>query len=320
VSSYFRLNSCDFNAILYKTHIEQKKGIVGMDELRVPDQQDEGNTTPSERIASSIVEQYYDEEAQIEWQRLERHRMEYAITMRALTDYLPPAPQAVLDDGGGPGRYTLALSTLGYQVTLFDLSRSNLNFARQKALESEISVHQYIHGNALDLSPLAPKSFSAILLLGPLYHLQTESERQRAVHEAWRVLRPGGLIFAAFVTRFAGFRDLAKSSPFTLSERRAEWEEILRTGIYHAGQGVGFTDAYFAHPSEIRPLMEESGFETLDLIGCEGIIARNEDQINLLTGEAWQAWVDLNYRLGKEPSLHGAADHLLYVGRKIDAG
>jgi hypothetical protein len=26
--------------------------------------------------------------------------------------------------------------------------------------------------------------------------------------------------------------------------------------------------------------------------------------------------VDLNYRLGHEPSLHGAADHLLYVGRK----
>lgn len=84
---------------------------------------------------------------------------------------------------------------------------------------------------------------------------------------------------------------------------------------YRAGQGVGFTDAYFAHPAEIRPLMEETGFVTLDLIGCEGIIAANEEQINQLAGEAWQAWVDLNYRLGKEASLYGASDHLLYVDK-----
>jgi S-adenosylmethionine-dependent methyltransferase len=295
------------------------KGIIGVDELRVPDQQDEGDTASAECMASSVVEQYYDEESQIEWHRLERHRMEFAITMRVLSDYLPPAPQVVLDDGGGPGRYTLALSRLGYQVTLLDLSQGNLNFARQKAHENGVSVHQYVHGNALDLSSFASKSFGAVLLLGPLYHLHSEFERRQAVSEARRVLRSGGLIFAAFVTRFAGLRDLAKSSPSTLFEKRAEWEEILQTGVYRAGQGVGFTDAYFAHPAEIRPLMEEVGFETLDLIGCEGIIARNEEQVNLLTGEAWQTWVDLNYRLGKEPSLYGAADHLLYVGRKTEA-
>jgi ubiquinone/menaquinone biosynthesis C-methylase UbiE len=291
-----------------------------MDELRLSDLQNEKDTAPPERMASSVVEQFYDAEVQMEWERLEQHRMEFAITMRALTDYLPAVPQAILDDGGGPGKYTLALSKLGYQVTLLDLSQRNLNVARQKAHESEISIHQYIHGNALDLSSLDAKSFNAVLLLGPLYHLHTESERQQAVREAWRVIRPGGLIFAAFITRFAAFRELAKVSPSTFFEKRAEWEEILQTGIYRVGPGFSFTDAYFAHPSEIRPLMEEAGFETLDLIGCEGIVARNEEQVNLLTGEAWQAWVDLNYRLSKEPSLYGAADHLLYVGRKAEAG
>ena len=274
------------------------------------------NTFSHELIETSTIELYYNEDAQIEWQRLERHRMEFAITMYALTDYLPSGPQTVLDVGGGPGRYALALSSLGYQVTLLDLSQSNLNFAQQKACESNLSIQQYIHGNVLRLSSLHVGMFDAVLLLGPLYRLLSLQERQQALREAWQVLRPGGIIFVAFVTRYAAFRNLAKSSPLTLLKQPTEWEEILRTGIYRAGQGVGFTDAYFAHPSEIRPLMEEMNFETLNLIGCEGIIARNEEQVNQLSGEAWQAWVNLNYKLGQESSLYGAADHLLYIGKK----
>ncbi len=294
--------------------LNERKSCV--DKVEFPNQQDEGSTTPNEQTMISTVEHFYDEDALIEWQRLDRHRMEFAVTMRALNDHLPSAPQTVLDIGGGPGRYALALSSLDYQVTLLDLSQSNLNFARQKARESNLSIQQYVHGNALHLSTLYLGVFDAVLLLGPLYHLLTYQERQQAVREAWQVLCPGGLIFAAFVTRYAAFRDLATNSPLTLLEQRTVWEEILRTGVYHAGQGVGFTDAYFAHPGEIKPFMEEMSFETLNLVGCEGIIARNEEQVNQLSGEAWQAWVKLNYQLGKEPSLHGAADHLLYVGRK----
>jgi len=54
----------------------------------------------------------------------------------------------------------------------------------------------------------------------------------------------------------------------------------------------------------------------LDLIACEGVISMIEEKVNDLTGELWQAWVELNYRLGKDPTLHGATEHLLYVGRK----
>lgn len=280
--------------------------------------QQNGKDTEQQEESISNIEQYYDEVPLIEWQRLERHRMEFAVTQRTLTDYLAPAPLAILDNGGGPGRYALDLSARGYQVTLLDLSQANLHFAQKKAREREIALQHYIHGNALDLSSFESQSFDAVLLLGPLYHLQEEYLRQRAVREALRVLRPGGLVFAAFITRYAAFRDLAKHAPLTLIERKYEWEKIMRTGIYHGGSGVGFTDAYFAHPDEICPLFEEEGFVSLDLIGCEGVLSQLEEQVNQLSGEDWQAWVDVCYRLGKEPSLHGGADHLLYVGKKFD--
>jgi hypothetical protein len=70
---------------------------------------------------------------------------------------------------------------------------------------------------------------------------------------------------------------------------------------------AGFTSAYFA---------DSEGFETLDFIACEGVVSMIEEKVNELTSEVFDAWVELNYKLGKDPSVHGAAEHLLYVGRK----
>ncbi len=56
-----------------------------------------------------------------------------------------------------------------------------------------------------------------------------------------------------------------------------------------------------------NPLMEKEGFETLDLIACEGVVSMIEEMVNELADELWQAWVDLKYRLGKDPMVHGAA-------------
>ena len=91
-------------------------------------------------------------------------------------------------------------------------------------------------------------------------------------------------------------------------------ESILTTGI-HDREGI-FTKAYFAHPADIAPFMESAGLTTLQVVGCEGIVAGHEAHVNSQTGEVWERWVELNYRLGKDPASHGAADHLLYIGQK----
>ena len=62
--------------------------------------------------------------------------------------------------------------------------------------------------------------------------------------------------------------------------------------------------------------MEGCGLRTLRLVGCEGVLAGHEGKVSELTGEAWEVWVDLNYELGQDPALHGASDHLLYVGEQ----
>ena len=262
------------------------------------------------------VEAFYNAQARGEWERLERHRTEFAVTLRVLGEHLPRPPARILDVGGGPGRYAIELTKQGYEVTLFDLSKACLALAEEKALEAGVKLAGVEQGNAVDLSRFADASFDAVLLMGPLYHLLEEDDRRRAVQEARRVLKPNGLIFAAFITRYAPIRWAAKYEPEWILKHRGRLEQLLASGALPAHPEGGFTDAYFIHPREVRPLMEGEGFETLDLIACEGVVSMIEEKVNALSGELWEAWVELNYRLGRDPSVHGAAEHLLYVGRK----
>jgi ubiquinone/menaquinone biosynthesis C-methylase UbiE len=263
------------------------------------------------------IQSFYDNNAQREWERLERHRTEFAVTLRAIHEYLPPPPARILDVGGGPGRYSIALAQEGYNVTLFDLSPGLLEFARSKAAEVGADIKEYAQGNALDLSRFPDHSFDAVLLMGPLYHLADLQDRRHAVREAYNALKPSGLIFAAFITRYAGIRWSAKYMPNWVLERAGEREALLATGKNIPPPNAGFVDSYFAHPSEIEALMRQAGFRTVDMLACEGVISMIDEQVNTLTGDAWETWVELNYRLGKDPSVHGAAEHILYIGKAL---
>lgn len=264
----------------------------------------------------SHVQNFYDENVQSEWERLGvRHRTEFAVTLRALREFLPPAPARVIDIGGGPGRYALALAEAGYSVTLLDLSERNLAFAREKSRETGIKLEGVFQKNALDLSSFPTESFDAALLMGPLYHLWQESERLQALREARRLLRPGGLVFASFISRFAAFQDAAAKGFAWVLEKPELNEKLLATGI-NIGATDGFTDAYFAHPDEVIPLGEAAGFETLLRLGVEGMVGGHETYVNSLEGKDFEIWADLNYRIGKDPAAIGASEHILYIGKK----
>jgi ubiquinone/menaquinone biosynthesis C-methylase UbiE len=200
-----------------------------------------------------------------------------------------------------------------------DLSEGCLQLAQKKSQEEGVDLAGYLRGNAIDLHRFKDASFDVVLLMGPLYHLLDTDGRDRAVKETHRVLKQNGLMFATFITRYAPLRWSAKSEPEWLSQGK----ELLETGVWRPSATgipsrarVGFTNSYFAHPIEVRPLMKRNGFEDLDLIGCEGAVSMIEEKINELKGDEFDSWVDLNYRLGKDPGLHGAAEHLLYIGRK----
>ena len=265
----------------------------------------------------NTVESFYDSNAQTEWERFDRHKMEFAITKRALAEHLPPPSARILDCGGGPGRYAIHLAKLGYEVTLLDLSQGNLSLAREKAAEHGAAVADFIHGNALDLSRFADASFDAVLLMGPLYHMVEQSDRDRAVREAVRVLKPGGPLFAGFITFYAPLRDsIAKGYLRDFYEKPDELAGLMD---HQRNAGEGFTEAWFAKPSQVIPWLESLGLRTRAMLAVEGVASGHEQHMNALDEDAFEFWADLTYLFSTDPHLWGAADHLLWVGEDLNA-
>jgi len=264
------------------------------------------------------VRKSYESNVEKEWARLERHRTEFALTARALEKFMQPA-SCVLDSGSGPGRYSLLLAALGHKVTLLDISQENLKFAQAKAQEQGVRFKECVCASATDMSMFEDESFDAVLLMGPLYHLLDASDRSRCLRETRRILRRGGLVFATFLICYASLRDAAKYNPEWLVDYSDDAKRILEGGIYtfEGRENPPFTDFWSVHPSKAADIMEEAGFETQTLLAQEGLVSLIDEKVNLLQGEAWEAWVDLNYRCAQDPTIHGAAEHLLYVGRRI---
>jgi hypothetical protein len=92
---------------------------------------------------------------------------------------------------------------------------------------------------------------------------------------------------------------------------------MLDTGVLMPrGEQSSTFVAYGARPTEVQPLLTGAGFELVSLLGVEGLASMIEDNLNALTGPAWELWSDLNCRVASDPSLHGAVEHLLAVAVK----
>jgi SAM-dependent methyltransferase len=259
------------------------------------------------------VQRLYDAAPANEWIRMDRHRTEFAVTQRALQEYLPPSPARILDCGGGPGRYAVELARQGYQVVLFDLSAGNLALAQEKATEAGVALI-CVQGDALDLGRFDAGEFDAVLLMGPLYHLLEEAERRQALAEARRVLKPGGPLFAAFITRYAAHRDCAARYPDLLLTQHSDYDRILKTGaLPPRDDGRTAFVAYFAHPAEVAPLCWGAGLEVATVLGVEGVVSAAEGEINKAEGSVWDAWTEVNWQIAADPCIHGGVEHLLVV-------
>lgn len=223
-----------------------------------------------------------------------------------------PADGVVYDIGGGAGVHATWLARRGYRVELFDPVLAHVAQAAA-ALEAPHGGPQFVveQGDARSI-PRDDASADVILLLGPLYHLVEASDRTRALGEANRLLKPGGLLIAAGVSRFSWLMDAYRHQIAASSEVQASIAFSLRTGRSNPDPSPGAFWAYFHRPDELTSEIAAAGFEDASVAGVEGFAWLLPDLDDLLASPSTsRALLDQLHTIENEPSMLGASAHLL---------
>ncbi len=263
-----------------------------------------------------IVREHYNQNPQGEFDRI-NGRAEFLLAMRFMKRYIKPS-DSVLDIGGGPGRYSLTLAKMGCDVTLFDLSPANVEFALAKATEEGVSINAHA-GDARYVDEIVSGTLDHILLMGPMYHLLEECDREKAIAACLKLLKPGGKIFVSFISIFGGIIFEMKHMPeLIISQTEAEVEyrkAFIQSKSYG---GDAFTRAYLIQPHDALSLMEKFPLKKLHFFGQEGLMSPCEDKIMQQPPEVIEGWLNLSEKVCERSDCISYSEHLMYIGEKVN--
>lgn len=246
-------------------------------------------------------------------------QIEYVRTQRIIRRYLKRPPALVLDIGGAAGRYACWLAQEGYKVHLIDPVPLHVRQAQlASAAQPETPLASCAIGDARRLE-FDEEVADAVLLMGPLYHLVEAVHRHQALAEAYRVLKPGGRVFAVGISKFASSIDGLFSGYFHDPVFREIMLRDLADGQHrNPTQRPGyFTTAFFYHPTELVDEVTRAGFRKTVLLAIEGMAYLVKDLEGLWANDNLREFVlQLIGRMEDEPSLIGASSHLMCVAEK----
>lgn len=265
-----------------------------------------------------VVKQYYDEQAEREWQRLGKAytRVEYLSTLYLIDKYFPQQGE-VLDIGAGPGRYSLALLERGYEVSLLDLSQNELNIAKQKITEARHTAKAYYCQSALELEGFEENSFDALLIMGPLYHLRGEEERQKVLMQARRILKEGGIAIVAYINTWGALKASLREFPESFLE--IEHFDRYQQGGLKFTEEESFTATYFATPPLAIEEVKQAGFEVVSYAGAESFVAgmgMELENLAIYMPEVYENYVRKAAEYCELPQYREATEHLHIIVRK----
>lgn len=182
----------------------------------------------------------------------------------------------IYDIGGGIGVYSSWLSSIGYTLTLIELAKS----ATVYALSHMDQNHPYevICSDAKKL-PKHDNLADIVLFMGPYYHLQKKQERLNALHEAYRVLKKGGLFLISGISKYSsttwalsvyGTQNQFMDDPIFLSML----EEELKSGCHNRPKEYPnlIAKSYFCTIADMQSELEQAGFHILNQHAIEGLV------------------------------------------------
>lgn len=235
-----------------------------------------------------------------------RHgRVEFIITMKYIHDFLKPGDK-ILEVGAGTGRYSITLFNEGYDVTAVEPVQHNLGRLKQKCPEIKA-----FKGNALKLKRLPDDEFDLTLLFGPMYHLIGREDKLKALLEAKRVTKPGGIIMAAYI--------MNEYSVLTYAFKEQHVLECLAEGKLDKEfkTVAGGEDLYdYVRTEDIDRLAKDAGLSRIKIFSPDGPANHMRQFLNRLSEEEFERFIDYQMAVCERADLLGASAHTVDILKK----
>ncbi len=262
----------------------------------------------AEQSRQEIVSDFYnkyEEEGRLD--RTIHGRLEYATTMNYIHKYAS-SDSRILEVGAGTGRYSIALAKEGMDVTSVELVEKNLEIL--KVSSKGLDNLKAFQGDATNLERFEDNSFDVTLVLGPLYHLYDKDDINKAIDEAIRVTKPGGVVMYAFISVFAimyaeyfyGDWAAGQAENFTSDYKVRHFKEQLFTGF---------------EVTEFEQLFEGKDITWITTTGVDGLLQPIEERPDFkMSEEDFRTMTDWYLAFSEKRELLGSTNHLLYICRK----
>ncbi len=256
-------------------------------------------------MALSNIEKHYNKHPE-DLRLLRRHGIvEFETTMYHLHRFLRPGMH-LLDIGAGTGRYTSALMAEGYNVKAVELVRRNIDVFLKREPTADV-----VQGDARHMPFLPDASADITLLLGPLYHLIGDEEKLKALTEARRVTKPGGLIFVAYLMNEYSILSYCFDEDRIdgLMERGAVDEDFH----IQANQDELYD---YVRLEDIDRLDRMAGLDRVTIFSPDGPSDYMRTRLNQMSDETFARFLDYQKRVSERPDLMGAGSHVVDICKR----
>lgn len=233
------------------------------------------------------------------------HKLEFIISKEYINKYLRKNDK-ILEVGAGTGRYSIYYAEQGYNVTAIEYVKHNLDILKSK-IKANMNIKTE-QGDAIDLSRFKDEQFDITLVLGPLYHLYSDEDINKAISEAVRVTKSNGIIAIAYITSDGVFADWGIEH--LLDGYPNDFDNSFKLIRYPEGLFAPF------YINEFKHIMSKYNVTLLHNIATDGITNLISEKINNLTDEEFKVWTKYQLSVCEREDLQGYSCHMLYICRK----
>ncbi|HTK19635.1 MAG TPA: class I SAM-dependent methyltransferase [Mucilaginibacter sp.] len=242
--------------------------------------------------------------------------LEFERNKELIGRYLPKKG-TIIDVGGGPGIYSEWLAGLGNEVILIDPVEKHIRQANKRSAKARKPFKSLL-GEAQKLE-LADNIADMVILHGPLYHLQSKTNRIGAIREAKRVLKPKGVVLGFAINHTASTLAALLNGFIHAPEIFDMCLEELKSGIHTPPKSMPgvMPSAYFHRPAELKAEFEEAGLTHLDICAVEGLIWMDKNYFETRSdSNKKEKIMELMKITENDPALLSLSPHMMIAGRK----